>query len=1016
MSTFVPGTAPWLAALNSGERAAPGGDPPAAGPSEPGWWRAWSDRSPSPQSPEAPEHPLLAPAEPLVARAAARVRASLDGLAGPGRLDPEALGAGFRRAAAFRVLGILERTLVLELHVARLEGRLSGATGEERFRSFAGRLRDPAAVAALLEEYPVLARLVAERLRRAERAFTETAARWASDRDAVVREVLGGRDPGLLNALEGGAGDLHRGGRSVHLLGFDSGARVVYKPRSMAVDARFQELLQFLSPEGGGAPEPELLSHRTLAVLDRGTHGWSEFVAAAPCRDAAGVDRHHRRLGQLLALLHILEATDLHFENLIAAGEEPVPVDLETLFHPRPVRPPVASPDLRLTREAVDRSVLRVGLLPFRVGEGDGFEGVDVSGFASVEGQLTPDPVLRWEEAGTDAMHAARARLPMPGGANRPVLDGREADAADHVDAVAAGFTAMWRRLEERREALLAPGGPLARFAGTPVRAVLRATRAYALLLSESTHPDLLRDARDRDRHFDRLAVGVEDLPVLRRAIPAEHRDLWRGDVPSFTCVPAGTGLVTSDGEQLAGFFEEPALDAVRRRLDALGDEAELDRQRHLVRLALGTLALNRADPDRPPYAPPADADLLPGEGIAGELVARARRIGDWFATQAVRDGDLATWLGVEFREKRWTLVPMVEDLYAGVPGIALFLAYLGAVTGEERYLELARAGRRALEARLEREGSGLTAVGAMNGWGGVLYADAHLGALGADPGALDRAARIARRIPALLALDEDRDVVGGAAGAGAAILALHRATGDPDLLPAARACGESLLASARETGDGLAWVTRIGGDAPQIGFSHGNAGIGWALCELGRALDEPRYLEAARRALALERRLFWPELERWLDAPAGADAPIERAVAMAWCYGAPGIGYSRLGALRSLGDGALREELERAVRLTVERGFGRNHCLCHGDLGNLDFLDAAARFTGNPDLAAAVRDRTRRVVASLDRDGPLPGTRGGVDSAGLLNGRAGIGLGLLRLAAPGRVPSVLVLEPPEPR
>ena len=52
-------------------------------------------------------------------------------------------------------------------------------------------------------------------------------------------------------------------------------------------------------------------------------------------------------------------------------------------------------------------------------------------------------------------------------------------------------------------------------------------------------------------------------------------------------------------------------------------------------------------------------------------------------------------------------------------------------------------------------------------------------------------------------------------------------------------------------------------------------------------------------------------------------------------------------------------------------------------------------------------------MLASIERDGWLCGTRGGVEAPGLMNGLAGIGYGLLRLAAPERVPSVLALEPP---
>jgi lantibiotic modifying enzyme len=51
-----------------------------------------------------------------------------------------------------------------------------------------------------------------------------------------------------------------------------------------------------------------------------------------------------------------------------------------------------------------------------------------------------------------------------------------------------------------------------------------------------------------------------------------------------------------------------------------------------------------------------------------------------------------------------------------------------------------------------------------------------------------------------------------------------------------------------------------------------------------------------------------------------------------------------------------------------------------------------------------------------IDRHGPLCATPGGVETPGLMLGLAGIGYGLLRLADPDRVPSVLALEAPRSR
>jgi len=620
--------------------------------------------------------------------------------------------------------------------------------------------------------------------------------------------------------------------------------------------------------------------------------------------------------------------------------------------------------------------------------------------------------VMQWRGIGTDEMRVVRERATMEGGENRPALDGREIEAAEFTGEMADGFAEVYRLLVRRREELLEI---LEGFAGDPVRAVLRPTRVYGLLLAESFHPDVLRDALDRDLLFDRLWVGLADQPVLARALPAEHRDLRASDIPAFLARPAATDAWSSRGERIPGLFLEPALATARRRIGEMGEE-DLRRQLALLRLSLGTQLLNRDDVGWTGYPPADPGPPLPAGELRERLLAGARAVGEWFGEMALRDGKHATWIGLEYRNELWSMVPMPEDLYAGLPGVALFLGWLGELTGEERWTVLAREALQSLLARRTGgEADETLSLGAFTGWGGILYAVAHLGALWEDREILAAAGPMAERIAARIAGDDEIDVVGGAAGAIAGLLALHRASGSARALEVAVRCGEHLLARSHPAEPGLGWLTKLAHRAPQTGFSHGNAGIGAALVELGAATGDRRFLEAGLAGFAWEREAFWAALERWLRQGEGPPPP-ESSVAIAWCYGAPGVGIARLRALPHV-EGeerrALVEEVEEAVRLTLERGFGENHCLCHGDLGNLDFLLQAREALGGEALDAAIDRQTRATLASIHRDGWLCGTRGGVEAPSLMIGFAGIGYGLLRVAEPGRVPSVLALEAP---
>ena len=959
---------------------------------------------------------------PFVDRTRLRLQEDLAALvrAAKGSL-PFTVDSALRLASAtlpYRLLPILSRTLVLELHVARLQELLTGESPEERFAAFVERLRDPEAADAILREYPVLARQVLLDLELFREANVEVFSHLAADWPAIVERFFEGNDPGSLTALGGGAGDRHRRGRAVRILDFSSGARLVYKPRSLAVEAHFQQLLTWVNGQDGDFAG---LGFRTLAVLDRGDHGWMEFAAADPCQTPAEVARFHERLGGLLAVLYCLAATDCHYENLIAAGEHPVVVDLESLFHPQIQRGKRARPHEELRSQFALHSVLRVGLLPFQVGQDDGFEGVDISGVAAVAGQPTPQKVIQWMGTGTDEMRVVRDRAIMDGGQNRPMLDGQPAQVALYRDEMTRGFATLYRLLASRRDELRRE---LARFANDPVRVVLRPTQIYGLLLQESFHPDYLRDALDRGRLFDRLELEVESQPNLARVIAAEHRDLSEGDVPSFSTLPSSHDLLTSRGESIPGFLEEPSFDLVGRRIELLGEE-DLRRQLWLLRLSLGTLLLNRDDLEWTSYTPDPDAPRLSPEALRESLIRHARAVGDWFAEMAVREGNYASWIGLEYRDKRWSLEPTPGDLYAGLPGIALFLGFLGEIAQDPAATGLARAALSTLLLQLETwsgDGKGPAAIGAFQGWGGTVWTLAHLGHLWQDREILAAGERIVENFPALVTEDQDLDLIGGSAGAILGLLALHQASGSSGsgpgsgrALEVAIQCGERLLGLAEPWGPGLGWRTRMASDRPLAGISHGVGGIALALTQLGAVTGEQRFLDAGLAGFAGEREQFWTDLDRLIRAAGGEKPPPESTVAVAWCYGAPGVGLTRLRAYphaRNEEERALlRQEIDQAVRRTLARGPGQNHCLCHGDLGNLDFLYQAQERFPSPELAADIHRFLEIVLASLDRDGWLCGTRGSIESPGLMNGFAGIGLGLLRLAEPGRVPSVLGLE-----
>ena len=141
-----------------------------------------------------------------------------------------------------RLLMRIDRTLTLELQVARLEERLVGETPEERFGGFVEEICQPERRLALLREYPVLARQLTLAVENWVLGALDFARALAADWPALVDTLALGEDPGTLERVEGRAGDPHRGSKTVKIVHLSSGSSLVFKPRSLATDVHFGEL------------------------------------------------------------------------------------------------------------------------------------------------------------------------------------------------------------------------------------------------------------------------------------------------------------------------------------------------------------------------------------------------------------------------------------------------------------------------------------------------------------------------------------------------------------------------------------------------------------------------------------------------------------------------------------------------------------------------------------------------------------------------------------------------------
>src|SRR6185437_1674857 len=161
----------------------------------------------------------------------------------------------------------------------------------------------------VFETSPILLRLMATVTRQWIDTSREFILRLDADLTAIRRNLAAGANSKVIG-IAGELSDPHNNGRSVRIVTFEDGARVVYKPKDLRLDVAWHGLVERLN--AAGAP----LTLKTVRALARDGYGWTEFIEHTGT-DQAGCERFFRRAGAWLALLHCFAASDMHQENLI---------------------------------------------------------------------------------------------------------------------------------------------------------------------------------------------------------------------------------------------------------------------------------------------------------------------------------------------------------------------------------------------------------------------------------------------------------------------------------------------------------------------------------------------------------------------------------------------------------------------------------------------------------------------------------------------------------------------------
>jgi type 2 lantibiotic biosynthesis protein LanM len=860
----------------------------------------------------------------------------------------------------------------------------------------------------LFEDKPVLLRLFATMTRQWLETSREMVLRLDADLAVIRRDILHSGNTGRVAGFEGNLSDPHNEGRSVRIVSFEDGARVVYKPKDLRLDAAWHALVERLN----GAQAPIAL--KAACAIARDGYGWTEFIDHAACVDEKDFARFFRRAGGWLALFHCFAATDMHQENMIACGDHPVPIDLEMILQAGAEERSAEAPEdfaFAAAAEIVSNSVTAVGLLPAY--------GRSPDNIVFAVGGMTADwnakTEVTWDKINSDAMRPAKSNQAARTSPNLPHVDGRNARFGDHVDDFVSGFE-QYASFLLRRGRGAGPGELFEGFAGVPVRNVIRATRFYYMLLQRLRNHKTMDDGVIWSAQADfiaRLSDWQSENNPLWPLQQAERAALVVLNVPHFVSPSDGHDISDANGHAVHVALPS-GLDRARARFESF-DEREIAWQTEVIRENTNSIPrsakpkaaeLQEAGRQDPAIAPTKETFIAEADRIAAEL-----------SHYAIRRGPSVAWIGLDWLgdSEFSQLVCLGPDLYNGICGIGVFLAAHATVTGNKTSAELAYAGLAQLRKNLKSRNAARMAralgVGGAVGLGSVVYALAVMAKSLQDDGLLADARQAAELFTDdLIAADKQLDIVSGSAGAILSLLRLYRDSRSDDVLRRAIKCGEHLLDQPRLGPQGRrTWVGQGSGPRGLNGMSHGAAGFAYALTSLAQVTGRQEFAQAAAECIAFENSSYDAERHNWPDLrdAGGLLWPCQ------WCHGAPGIGLARIATakLRGMDDARLATDIQNAVE-GVKRGrLTAVDTLCCGALGGVEFFCEAGDALGRDELRALAAQQLTAVLRTAAAAGDYRWNSGkGRFNLGMFRGLAGVGYTLLR-RLDGALPNVLIWE-----
>lgn len=865
---------------------------------------------------------------------------------------------------AISIAEVAQKSLVLELNLDRENEFLVGTTPEDRFVFFVNQYKDKDKLIDFFDKYIVLTRLLSTITPNFISNIKVLFNRIDKHKNDIL-QTFTIQDPLLLTDIKIGQGDTHNKGNTVIELIFNKNYKIIYKPKNLEISKLYNEIIEYFNKKD------DVLDMKIVKGIYEDDYSFEEFIPYEQCYNKVQLAHYYERFGQVMAILYLLNASDMHLENLIANGEYPVAIDLETLFQQPIMHALDEYPILKKARLQMFNNVVSTMLLPHGTrSDREDEVGIDLSALDG-KGVKINKKILQPVNIGTDEMRYEHLEFKTSDSNNIPYLEtvNNKVGYKDYIIEIINGFRNVCSIALNNKKELI----ELCNDSGNKIaRVIVRDTSQYGNILQHSHHPDLLQDMLDREKVLENMWThSFSNKEIIKHEI----EDMLINDIPIFFNKIGTKDVISSNGELMLSIQQYDGKELVINKVNNLTED-EINKQVSVMNISFGLYPEKEQMQKQP---------KLLQQNTFGEfdLKEEAIRIADDILQNAIVEEDKIMWIAVNPEEgDKWSIGLIDDDFYDGLSGVYLFLHTLYVETQKEEYLDYANRVLKTLNHHVVKNELGMNSSSI-----GIMHAVSRI-----KNKKLSRALREELKNQVNYIDDQEIDIthtdyLNGSISLINTLINIYENGKDANYLSLAIKYAEKYIK--------LPIKEKINND---ISFGHGYISIALVFFRLWKCTNNQRYYNLGGD--------FYNEFYASFEEHKKEEF---KDLNFSWCRGILGILIAELEIMNILDNEKHSSVVEALEPLLLNMDMSGNDGLCHGNIAVTEYFLKKYEYSKNEEDLKMAQIIVQNIINRHNRENRfMLRYAKGFKSIGLFTGLSGIGYQMLRVSNPEKIKSIL--------